>query len=219
MAPRCSPISWEAAPSRRKRTAHSAGCAADLAGAQEASIIRRQVTEIPPVTAEVTEHQMIGRLCGVIWARQAIDALLDLKQAAEAARAAGHAAIDAEVLDKHGTWFRDAADAGIAQPAAELRLLGRLPIVFSGEHSFALTRSTQITYRGLVVPFIGKTIAATQIEFNEVNQALKRRLPERARNLSSYVARRSCSCRRRRPRTIIPHMEFSRHDSAWAVNP
>lgn len=71
-----------------------------------------------------------------------------------------------------------------AQPGAELRLLGRLPIVFSGEHSFALTpidsdTHTKVvqseTHRGLVVPFIGKTIAATQIEFDEVNQALKHR--------------------------------------------
>jgi transposase len=35
----------------------------------------------------------------VIWARQAIDALLELKQASDAARAAGHRAIDAEVLE------------------------------------------------------------------------------------------------------------------------
>jgi len=35
----------------------------------------------------------------VIWARQAIDALLELKQAADAARAAGHEAIDAEILE------------------------------------------------------------------------------------------------------------------------
>jgi len=54
----------------------------------------------------------------VIWARQAIDALLDLKQAADAARAAGHGAIDPEVLDKHGRWFRDAAAAGITLNAA-----------------------------------------------------------------------------------------------------
>lgn len=74
-----------------------------------------------------------------------------------------------------------------ARPGAELRLLGRLPIVFSGEHSFALTpigadARTEVvqseTYRGLVVPFIGKTIAATQIEFDEVNQALKRRVEQ-----------------------------------------
>lgn len=71
-----------------------------------------------------------------------------------------------------------------AQPGAELRLLGRLPIVFSGEHSFALSpidsgAHTKVVqseiYRGLVVPLIGKTIAVTQIEFNEVNHALKRR--------------------------------------------
>ena len=35
-------------------------------------MIRRQVTEIPPVRAEVTEHQMIGRRCGcgtVTWGK------------------------------------------------------------------------------------------------------------------------------------------------------
>jgi hypothetical protein len=68
-----------------------------------------------------------------------------------------------------------------------LRLLGRLPVVFSGEHSFALSPLGSDThtyvvqseiYRGLVVPFIGKTIAATRIEFDEVNQALKRRVEQ-----------------------------------------
>jgi transposase len=54
----------------------------------------------------------------VIWAQQAIDALLELKQAADAARAAGHDGADGEILDKHGRWFRDAADAGIAINAA-----------------------------------------------------------------------------------------------------
>jgi transposase len=61
--------------------------------------------------AAVTET---GSADDVVWARQAIDALLELKQAADAARAAGHDAIDPEVLEKHGRWFRDAADAGIA---------------------------------------------------------------------------------------------------------
>ncbi|HEY1000512.1 MAG TPA: IS66 family transposase [Streptosporangiaceae bacterium] len=54
----------------------------------------------------------------VVWARQAIDALLELKQAADAARAAGQDAIDPEVLEKHGRWFRDAAAAGITLSAA-----------------------------------------------------------------------------------------------------
>jgi hypothetical protein len=54
----------------------------------------------------------------VIWARQATDALLELKQAAGAARAAGHDVIDAEVLEEHGRPFRDAADAGIVLNAA-----------------------------------------------------------------------------------------------------
>jgi transposase len=53
-----------------------------------------------------------------VWAQQAVDALLALKDAADAARAAGHAAIDAEALEKHGNWFRDAATTGIALNAA-----------------------------------------------------------------------------------------------------
>jgi transposase len=49
-----------------------AGCGRGLDGAEEAGIIRRQVTEIPPVKAEVTEHRVIGRLCicgTVTWGR------------------------------------------------------------------------------------------------------------------------------------------------------
>ncbi len=66
-----------------------------------------------------------GTADDVIWARQAIDALLELNQAADAARAAGHDAIDAEILDKHGRWFRDAADAGIVLNAARRSKLQR----------------------------------------------------------------------------------------------
>ena len=54
----------------------------------------------------------------VIWARQAIDALLALKDAVGAARAAGQDTIDADVLGKHAGYFRDAAAAGIALNAA-----------------------------------------------------------------------------------------------------
>ena len=39
-------------------------CGRDLAGARETGMERRQVTEIPPVRAEVTEHQLIERECG-----------------------------------------------------------------------------------------------------------------------------------------------------------
>ena len=67
---------------------------------------------------ELTAVTETGATDDVIWARQAIDALLELKQAAGAARAAGRDAIDAEVLEKHGRWFRDAADAGIVLNAA-----------------------------------------------------------------------------------------------------
>jgi transposase len=48
------------------------------------------------------------------WAQQAIDALLALDQAAEAARAAGKSAIDPEALKDHEGWYRKAAATGIA---------------------------------------------------------------------------------------------------------
>jgi transposase len=48
------------------------------------------------------------------WAQQAIDALLALNEAAEAARAAGRNAIDAETRTKHEDWYRQAAAAGTA---------------------------------------------------------------------------------------------------------
>ena len=53
-----------------------------------------------------------------VWAEQAIDALLVLKDAADGARAAGQAAIDPDILEKHGRWFRNAAGAGTALNAA-----------------------------------------------------------------------------------------------------
>ena len=67
---------------------------------------------------ELTAVTGTGTAGDVIWARQAIDALLELKQATDTARAAGRDAIDAEALEKHGRWFRDAADAGIVLNAA-----------------------------------------------------------------------------------------------------
>jgi hypothetical protein len=48
------------------------------------------------------------------WAQQAIDALLGLDKAAEAARAAGKTAIDPEILEEHEDWYRKAAATGIA---------------------------------------------------------------------------------------------------------
>jgi hypothetical protein len=55
---------------------------------------------------ELTAVTETGTADDVIWAWQATDALLDLKQAAGAARAAGHGEVDAEVQDKHGRWVR-----------------------------------------------------------------------------------------------------------------
>ena len=48
------------------------------------------------------------------WAQQAIDALLALNEAAEAASAVGQAVIDAETRTKQEDWYRKAAAAGIA---------------------------------------------------------------------------------------------------------
>jgi transposase len=50
----------------------------------------------------------------IAWARQAIDALLALDQAAEAARAAGKDAVSPEALAEHEDWYRKAAETGIA---------------------------------------------------------------------------------------------------------
>ena len=59
-----------------------------------------------------------GTADDVIWAQQAIDALLALKEAADAARGAGHGATDPEILQKQSRWYREAADAGIVLNAA-----------------------------------------------------------------------------------------------------
>jgi hypothetical protein len=67
----------------------------------------------------------------------------------------------------------------------ELRLRGSLPGIFSGEHWFTLeptaggagTHVTQgETYRGLIVPFIGRTVAAARTGFQAHNAALKQRV-------------------------------------------
>lgn len=40
-----------------------AGCGADLVGAPQAGVARRQVFDLPPMTVRVTEHQLIARRC------------------------------------------------------------------------------------------------------------------------------------------------------------
>jgi transposase len=66
------------------------------------------------VLRELSAVTETGTDADVIWARQAIDALLALKKAADQARAAGHAAISPETLEEHSRWFREAAAAGTA---------------------------------------------------------------------------------------------------------
>ncbi len=70
----------------------------------------------------------------------------------------------------------------LAEPGVELRWAASLPGIMSGEHSFALsaaesgTRLAQSeTFRGLLVPFSGKTFARTEASFQALNKALKKR--------------------------------------------
>lgn len=69
-----------------------------------------------------------------------------------------------------------------ADPGAELRWVSSLPGIMSGEHSFVLspadggTRLVQSeTYRGLLVPFSGRTLAGAEASFRGLNEALKKR--------------------------------------------
>jgi transposase len=48
----------------RHEPAACGGCGASLAGARETGVVRRQVFEIPPMKATVTEHQLVTRRCG-----------------------------------------------------------------------------------------------------------------------------------------------------------
>jgi transposase len=61
-----STLALVAEPNERKRhePGPCAGCGADLAGAPEVSVERRQVFDLPPMAVRVTEHQLITRRCG-----------------------------------------------------------------------------------------------------------------------------------------------------------
>ncbi len=72
-------------------------------------------------------------------------------------------------LDRYPEWHPH-----IRQAAGQMQAGNR--VVFDADTHTKVVQSE--IYRGLVVPFIGKTIAATQIEFEEVNQALKRRVEQ-----------------------------------------
>jgi transposase len=66
------------------------------------------------VLRELVAVTETGTDLGKAWAQQAIDALLALDKAAEAARAAGETAICPEILAEHEDWYRKAAETGIA---------------------------------------------------------------------------------------------------------
>jgi hypothetical protein len=70
----------------------------------------------------------------------------------------------------------------VAEPGVELRWTAGLPGIIGGEHSFALsptgggTRLVQSeSFRGLLAPFSGRTMANTSTSFRELNEALKKR--------------------------------------------
>jgi transposase len=84
--------------------------------------------------AAVTET---GTDADVIRARQAIDARLALKKAADQARAAGSAAISAQTLEEHSRWFREAAAAGTALNA------GRRTALQNKRHALASRMSAR----------------------------------------------------------------------------
>lgn len=71
-----------------------------------------------------------------------------------------------------------------AKQGVLLRWIGRLimPGLFDGTHQFALedtggnTRLTQSeTFRGILVPLLGRTVTRTESDFRALNEALKRR--------------------------------------------
>jgi hypothetical protein len=75
----------------------------------------------------------------------------------------------------------------VAQRERELRWLGRLglPRIFDGEHEFVLEglsggRRTRLvhaeTFRGVLVPFLGRVFADTEKGFVAMNEALRARV-------------------------------------------
>lgn len=73
-----------------------------------------------------------------------------------------------------------------AEPGVELCLMAKLPGIFSDEHRFVLspikegTRLVQSeTFRGLLIPFISRTLADAQVSFQAHNEALKNRVETR----------------------------------------
>jgi hypothetical protein len=69
-----------------------------------------------------------------------------------------------------------------ADPGAELQWASSLPGIISGEHSFTLTEAgggTRLiqseTFRGLLVPFSGKTFTRSEASFRGLNEAIKKR--------------------------------------------
>lgn len=98
------------------------------------------------------------------------------------------ATLTLRLVPSHGRAMTFRPRVLVAEPGVMLRWIGRLiiPGIFDGTHQFALadvgghTRVTQSeTFRGILIPFTGKTIAQTETEFNKLNQALKQRVEAR----------------------------------------
>jgi transposase len=74
---------------------------------------------------ELTAVTETGTKLDIIWARQALEAMLTLKKAADAIRAAGKTAIGADLLAACEKDFKDAAETGIVLNAARRSKLQR----------------------------------------------------------------------------------------------
>ncbi len=73
-----------------------------------------------------------------------------------------------------------------ADPGTELRWTAGLPGLVSGEHGFALSQVGHRTklvqsesFTGLLVPISGKVLRASQVAFERLNEAIKKRAEAR----------------------------------------
>lgn len=96
------------------------------------------------------------------------------------------ARLEAEIAPPGGRAMTFKPTVLAAEPARELRWLGRLllPGLFDGEHAFRIepvaggrTRFTQTErFSGILVRPLRKSLAKTQAGFEQMNEALKRRV-------------------------------------------
>ena len=107
------------------------------------------------------------------------------------------AELEAEIAPPDGRAMKFKPTVVVAEPERELRWLGRFLVrgLLDGEHAFRLeplaggrTRFVQSErFTGLLVGLVRKTLAKTQLGFEEMNWALKRRAEAAAASASGNV--------------------------------